>query len=347
MKQITLGRSDLRVSHLCLGTMGWGSRNTEAEGHAQMDRALAGGITFVDTAEMYPTYPVKAETVGRSEEILGSWFARTGRRKEVVLATKVSGPGQSSVRGGAGYSGALLPQTAEASLTRLQTDVIDLYQLHFPKRATYHMRKNWTYNPQPIDRPALEAEMVDVMAGMAALIDAGKIRHWGLSNETAWGATTWVRLAEAHGLPRPISIQNEYSLLCRTADTDLAEVCVAEDVPLLPFSPLAMGLVSGKYAADVTPEHSRRRAEATLNRRITSRVWPAIDAYLEIARRHGIDPCAMALAWTLTRHAVAAPIFGVSTEAQLDIALSAADLTLSEEVLQAIDAAHQAHPMPY
>lgn len=347
MDSITLGASDLTVSRLCLGTMGWGSRNTEAEGHAQLDRATGAGITFIDTAELYPTYPAKAETTGRTEEILGTWLARSGKRGALVIATKVSAPNQKTVRGGEGYSGAILPKTAEASLRRLQTDVIDLYQLHFPARPTYHMRANWSYNPEGLDRAAITAHMVDVMGGMARLIEAGKIRHWGLSNETAWGTATWLRLADEHGLPRPITLQNEYSLLCRYADTDIAELCVAEDLPLLPFSPLGMGLLSGKYAPDTTPPNTRRAAEATLNKRINPKVWPAIDAYLNIAREAGLDPCTMALAWTLTRHAVGAPIFGATNLDQMDTALKAAEVILSEDTLAAIDAAHRAHPMPY
>lgn len=347
MDRITLGRSDLEVTRLCLGTMGWGSRNTEEEGHAQLDRAVDGGINFIDTAEVYPTYPVKAETVGRTEEIIGNWFAKTGRREEVVLATKVSAPNQTAARGGEGYSAAVLPKTVEGSLRRLRTDVIDLYQTHFPTRPAYHMRRNWAYNPAPFDTAAVEAHMIDVLEGMDAQIRAGKIRHWGLSNETAWGAAQWLRLADANGLPRPMTIQNEYSLLCRLADTDLAELCVAENLPMLPFSPLGMGLLSGKYAPEVTPENTRRATEATLNGRINPKVWPAVEAYGAIAARHGMDPCAMALAWTLSRPMVAAPIFGASTVAQLDVSLSAADLQLSDAVLEEIDEANRMHPLPY
>jgi aryl-alcohol dehydrogenase-like predicted oxidoreductase len=348
MQTTRLGRSDLQVSRLCLGTMGWGSRNSAEAGHAQLDRALDAGLTFIDTAEMYPTYPVKPETVGRTEEIIGQWFARTGRRDEVVLATKVSAARQQHARGGEGYSGALLPKTAEQSLKRLQTGVIDLYQLHFPNtRETYHMRRNWAYNPGPLDRAGIEAHMLDVLEGMQTLIEAGKIRHWGLSNETVWGAATWVRLADANGLPRPVSIQNEYSLLHRLADTDMAEFCMAEGLAFLPFSPLAMGLVSGKYAPERTPPDTRRSVESTLNGRITPRVWPAVEAYLDIAARHGLDPSAMALAWTLTRHFVTAPIFGASTSEQLETSLSAAALDLPQAALEEIDAAHRAHPLPY
>jgi aryl-alcohol dehydrogenase-like predicted oxidoreductase len=350
MDTITLGRSDLEVSRLCLGSMGWGTRNTEAEGHAQLDRALEAGINFVDTAEVYPTYPASAETVGRTEEIIGSWLAGgggRGRRGELVLATKVSASSQDMVRGGEGYSGAVLGKTAEASLRRLRTEVIDLYQLHFPERPHYHMRRNWRFDPSGLDRAAVEAEILDVLRGMERLVAEGKIRHFGLSNETAWGAGLWLRLAEENGLPRPLTIQNEYSLLCRIADTDMAELCVAENLPMLGFSPLGMGLLSGKYAPDVTPPNTRRAAEGTLNGRINPKVWPAVDAYLALARDHGMDPCAMALAWTLTRSFVAAPIFGASTPEQLEVALSAAELALPEDLLEAIDEVNRTHPLPF
>jgi aryl-alcohol dehydrogenase-like predicted oxidoreductase len=346
MEFVTLGRSDLKVSRLCLGSMGWGSRNSQGEGHAQIDRSLDAGINFIDTAEMYPTYPVKKETVGDTETIIGNWFAASARRKDVILATKVSGPNGGFKRGGKGYDSGNIGQAVDESLKRLQTDVIDLYQLHWPDRGSYHMRAHWTYAPKP-KRAETEAHFLDVLQAMQSQIDAGKIRHFGLSNETTWGTALWIRLAEQHGLPRPVTIQNEYSLTCRMADTDLAELCVNEDVDLLPFSPLAMGLLSGKYAPDVTPKNTRRAAEATLNNRITPKIWPAIDAYRAIADAHGMDVNAMALAWTLTRPFVASSIFGASTMAQLEVALSAADLRLPKDVLDAITAAHKAHPLPY
>ncbi len=346
MDYVTLGRSDLRVSTLCLGSMSWGSRNTAEEGHHQIDRSLDAGINFIDTAEMYPTYPVKAETVGRTEEIIGEWVAKTGRRGEVVLATKVSGKNGGFARSGRGYDSEIIPEAVDASLKRLQTDVIDLYQLHWPKRGSYHMRQNWSYVP-PSDRAETLDHMLDVLGALQKVIDAGKVRWFGLSNETAWGTAMWLRLAEDNNLPRPISIQNEYSLMCRHADLDLAELCVNEDVAFLPFSPLAMGLFSGKYAPDVTPPGTRREAEATLNGRITPRVWPTIDAYRAVADAHGLNVNTMALAWTLTRPFVGSSIFGASNDAQLDAALAAADLTLSDEVMAALFEVHKAHPMPF
>jgi len=346
MKTVKLGRSDLEVSVLCLGSMSWGSSNTAAEGHAQIDRSLAAGINFVDTAEMYPTYPAKAETVGNTETIIGDWFARTGRRADVVLATKASDPSGSMFRGRS-LDGAVIDEAIDKSLKRLQTDVIDLYQLHAPVRGSYHFRNIWGYDPSGQNRTEVEANMLDTLQGIGRAVDAGKIRYFGLSNETVWGMMMWIKLAEQHDLPRPVSIQNEYSLLCRTADADMSELCCNEDIGLLPFSPLGMGLISGKHSPDSILPGTRREISADLNNRVNDKVWPAVAAYGAIAARHGLDVNAMALAWTLTKPFVTAPIFGARNDAQLDVAISAADLELSDEVIAEIDAAHKAHPMPY
>ena len=344
---VPLGRTGLTVSQFCLGSMTWGSQNTEAEGHAQLDQAVAAGINFIDTAEMYPTNPVSAETVGRTEEIIGTWLASRGQRDKLVLATKITGSGQPAVRGGAPVTGKTLIEAAEASLTRLRTEVIDLYQLHWPSRGGYHFRRNWDYDPSGQQRAATVAAMSDLLEAAQVLIEAGKIRHFALSNETAWGTTTWVRLAEEAGLPRVASIQNEYSLLCRGFDTDLAETCVNEEIPLLAFSPLAAGLLTGKYAGDVTPAGSRRERTPDLGGRITPRVFEAVSAYLGIAAHHGLDPVQMALAWCLTRPFPVIPILGATSTDQLAQALGAADLTLDEAVLADIAAAHRAYPMPF
>jgi aryl-alcohol dehydrogenase-like predicted oxidoreductase len=343
---IPLGRTGLTVSELCLGTMTWGSQTPEAEAHAQIDRALDAGINFLDTAEMYPVNPVRAETIGKTEEIIGNWIAGSGRRDGIVLATKLSGKGQMA-RGGAPASGKTMVEAVEGSLQRLKTDHIDLYQLHVPNRGSYHFRRLWSYDPSTQDRAATEAHILDMLETAQSLIAAGKIGHFALSNETTWGTALWLRLAAENGLPRVASIQNEYSALCRTADTDLAELCHNEEVPLLAFSPLAAGLLTGKYAGDVTPEGSRRSRNPELGGRITPRVWEAVSSYLGIATHHGLDPAQMALAWTLTRPFPLIPIFGATTTAQLEIALGAADLALSPEVLAEIEAAHRAHPMPY
>ncbi|MEX5727158.1 aryl-alcohol dehydrogenase-like predicted oxidoreductase [Rhodovulum iodosum] len=347
MKRVTLGRTDLQVSALCLGTMTWGSQNTMDEGHAQIDMALDRGINFMDTAEMYPVAPVKAETVGRTEEIIGEWFAKTGRRDEWILATKVAGPNGGFVREGRGISPESIREAVEASLRRLKTDVIDLYQFHWPNRGSYHFRQNWGYDPSKQDRAQTLGHMEESLETLKALVAEGKIRHFGLSNETAWGTAQWLRLAEQKGLPRVQSIQNEYSLLCRLFDTDLAELGANEDVTLLAYTPLAAGLLSGKYAGDVTPDGTRRERQPDLNGRITPRVWEAVSAYLGIANDHGLDPVQMAIAFVAARPFPTIPIVGATSTAQLDTALGAADVTLSDAVLTDIAAAHKAHPMPF
>jgi len=347
MNHIRLGQTGLTVSDICLGTMTWGTQNSEAEGHAQMDLALDHGCTFWDTAEMYPVNPVSAATVGRTEEIIGTWLASRKGRDRLVIATKITGEGQQAVRDGAPITGALMRQAVEASLQRLQTDVIDLYQLHWPNRGSYHFRQLWGYDPNPLDRAAVTDHMLDVLRTADDLIRDGKIRHIALSNESVWGTARWLHLAETHGLPRMASVQNEYSLLCRQFDTDWAELSVAENLPLLAFSPLATGLLTGKYAGDVIPEGSRRSLNPTLSGRVTPRVFPAVAAYMGIASRHGLDPAQMAIAFCRQRPFPCIPIIGATSTDQLRTALGAGDLVLPDEVLADIDAAHRDHPMPY
>ena len=346
MKTVPLGRSGLTVSELCLGTMTWGSHNSEAEGHAQADLALDHGVMFWDTAEMYPTNPVRAETVGRTEEIIGSWLAARGGRSRLVIATKITGKGQ-IVRPGEPITGRAMRAAVEASLRRMRTDYIDLYQLHWPNRGSYHFRQAWSYAPHGADAAAETAHMEDVLTTARALIDEGKIRAIGLSNESVWGAARWLHLAEMLGLPRMASVQNEYSLLCRQFDTDWAEFSMIEDMPLLAFSPLATGLLSGKYAGDVTPEGTRRMHTPDLGGRITPRVFPAVAAYLGIAARHGLDPCQMAIAFCRARPFATIPIIGATSLEQLQTNIGAAGLVLSAEVLAEIAQAHRDHPMPY
>ena len=347
MKFVQLGRTGLSVSEICLGSMTWGSQNTEAEGHAQLDMAVAAGVNFIDTAEMYPTNPVRTETVGGTEKIIGTWLAKRAKRDDLVIGTKITGAGNPHIRDGAPITGANLQSCCEDSLRRLQTDVIDIYQLHWPNRGSYHFRKMWGYDASGQDRAETLAHMHEVLEAAARLIEAGKIRHLALSNETAWGVAQWLRLAEEHGLPRVASVQNEYSLLCRLWDTDMAELSVNEEIPLLSYSPLAAGLLTGKYAGDVTPEGSRRAQSPDLGGRITPYVFEAVSAYLGIAQRHGLDPVQMALAWQRTRPFPVIPIVGATSAKQLRNVLVAVEVSLPPEVLAEIDAAHRAHPLPF
>ncbi len=347
MQQVRLGHTGISVSALCLGTMTWGTQNTEAEGHAQADMAIDVGLNFWDTAEMYPVNPVTAKTAGRTEEIIGSWLAARGGRSRLVLATKVAGGGQAAVREGAPLTGAVLRQAVEGSLRRLRTDYIDLYQIHWPTRPTYHFRSIWTYDPRGQDRAKIDAHMLDILQVSAELVAEGKIRYLALSNETVWGAARWLALAEQYGLPRMATVQNEYSLLCRQFDTDWAELSEREDMPLLAFSPLACGILSGKYAGDVIPEGTRRAVNPSLSNRMTPQVFPATAAYLGIAARHGLDPCQMALAFCRQRPFQNIPIIGATNLAQLATNIAAVDLTLTPEVMADIDAVHRIHPQPY
>ncbi len=347
MRRTTLGRTGIDVSALCLGTMTWGSQNTRAEGHAQMDQALAAGCDFWDTAEAYPVNPMAAETVGDTETIIGDWFARTGRRDEVVLATKMSGANGGFVRDGRGIDGATIRDGLEGSLRRLRTDHIDLYQLHWPNRGSYHFRQVWDFDPSEQVTSEVADNMAEVMTALADFVAAGKIRAFGLSNESAWGTMRWLAAAEAAGGPRVCAMQNEYSLLCRQYDTDLAETAHHEGIALLAFSPLAAGLLTGKYQDGAVPPGSRMALNETLGGRRTDRAFAAVGAYLDVAAKHGLDPVHMALAWTSTRPFPTIPIFGATSTVQLARALGAADVTLGGEVLADIAAVHRAHPMPF
>jgi len=347
MKLNPLGQTGLMVSELCLGTMTYGTQTPEADAHIQIDYALDHGVNFVDTAEMYPVNPVAKETIGRTEEIIGNWFEKTGRREDVILATKHSGEGLQAVRDGAPISKETISATVEGNLRRLKTDYIDLYQFHWPNRGSYMFRKNWTYDPSVQNKTETLDNMLECLEELQKLVDKGKIRAFGLSNESAWGTAQWLRISEDRGLPRVASIQNEYSLLCRLYDTDLAELSVNEKVGLLAFSPLAAGYLTGKYQDDAVPDHSRITLQPQMGGRNTDRVRPAVAAYLKVAQKHGLDPVHMALAFCFQRPFMASVIFGATTQTQLEHALKAQDIVLSDEVMVDIDVAHRAHAMPY
>lgn len=346
MKTIPLGNSALTVSRWCLGTMTFGNQTPEDEAHAQMDASVAAGVTFMDCAEMYPVAPVRAETVGRSEEILGTWLAKRGKRDDVQIATKVTGPNGGFVRDGRGFDGATVREAIDGSLRRLQTDVIDLYQLHWPERDVYHFRDNWSFAPRGNKSEILD-HMGDVLDALDAAVKAGKIREVGLSNETAWGTARWIDVAEQRGAPRMVSMQNEFSLLCRLYDTDMAEMATYEDVTLLAYSPLATGLLSGKYQNGAVPDGSRMSIVDDLGGRRTDRAFDAVDGYLALARDHGVDPVHMAIAWTTQRPFACIPIFGATRLSQLEHILAGRDTVLSDELLRAIEDQHKACPMPY
>jgi aryl-alcohol dehydrogenase-like predicted oxidoreductase len=346
MKYNHLGRTDIAVSEICLGTMTWGSQNTEAEAHEQMDDAVEKGVNFVDTAELYPTTPLSVETQGRTEEYIGSWFAKTGRRRDIVLATKVAGKGRDYLRNGQGADAANIRAAVDASLKRLKTDYIDLYQVHWPNRGHFHFRQSWHYNPFTQDREKAIANITDILEIMGELVKAGKVRAVGLSNETTWGIQKYLSIAEKTGLPRIASTQNEYNLLYRHFDLDLAELSHYEDVGLLAYSPLAGGILSGKYVGGERPVGSRGSINHDIGGRLQPLQEPAVRAYLEIATRHGLDPSAMAIAYCLTKPFMASVIIGATSMPQLKADLSAVDLELSADVLAEIARVHRLHPMP-
>ncbi len=334
MKFNRLGRTDIEVSEICLGTMTWGRQNSEAEAHAQMDHALDRGINFFDTAELYAV-PPNPETQGLTETYIGTWFNKTGNRDKVVLASKVAGGGTRWIRGGAPVDGPNIREAVEASLKRLQTDHIDLYQVHWPRRGHYHFENSWTYNPYGQDRQSVLPNILEVLDTFGELVSEGKIRHVGLSNETAWGTMQYLRLAQENDLPRIVSIQNEYNFLRRYYDMDLAELAHHEDVGLLAFSPLASGAISGKYLGGVIPPGTRGELQGGVyrNNELTE---PAIREYIKLAEAHGLDVCQMAIAFCLTKPFMTSVIIGATSMDQLKTDIAAADLALNEEVLDGI-----------
>jgi aryl-alcohol dehydrogenase-like predicted oxidoreductase len=331
------------VSEICLGTMTWGLQNSEADGHAQMDYALDQGINFFDTAEMYAV-PPSAETYGKTEEIIGSWFEKTGKRDQVVLASKVAGGGRPWVRGGRGIDGPSVREAIEGSLRRLKTDRIDLYQIHWPRRGHYHFEGSWDYNPYVQQkRDEVMPNLIEVHEVMGELVKEGKILHFGLSNESAWGTMQYLKLAEERGLPRVQTIQNEYNLLRRYYDMDLAELAFHEDVGLLAYSPLAAGAISGKYLGGVLPKGTRGAVAGSAYRN-NQYTEPAIKAYMALADKHGLDVCQMAIAFCLTKPFMTSVIIGATTMEQLKINIAAADLSLSREVLDDIQQIFMKYP---
>lgn len=352
MKRVQLGQSGVEVSEICLGTMTFGNQTSEADGHRQIDLAVDAGVSFLDCAEMYPVNPVRRETVGRSEEILGSWLGQSGNRGKVELATKITGPSQ-MVRDGQPFNGATIRQCVDESLRRLKTDCIDLYQLHWPVRGTWAFRQHWRYAPVGWSRQEVLDHMRDVLDALGEAAQAGKLRAVGLSNETAWGLTRWCDVAEETGLPRMAAIQNEYSLVHRLFDTDLAEAINAEGVTLLSYSPLAAGLLSGKYADNRIPEGSRAAVDKAsggqgdLGGRRTRLGIAAATAYAGLAAEHGWDPIHMAIAWQLTRPFPVVPIIGATTVGQLNHILAGVNKAFPEDLAKAIDRMHKSHGLPF
>jgi len=342
METRTLGRTDLKVSAICLGTMTWGEQNSEAQAHEQMDYALAQGVNFFDVAEMYPV-PPKPETQGRTEQYIGTWFKARGKRHEVVLATKITGPGEMSwIRGGPRLDRASVLAACDASLARLQTDYIDLYQVHWPARGT-------NYFGQLGFKPTEDSRSVPIeetYSALAELVKAGKIRHIGLSNETPWGVAEYLRLSRELGLPRPVSIQNPYSLLNRSFEVGLAEFAHREQVGLLAYSPLAFGVLAGKYLNGAKPADGRLTLFSRFQRYNGEHADAATQAYAKVASEHGLSLSQMALAFVTSRHFVTSNIIGATTMAQLESNIASHSIKLSRDVLTALEAVHKRYTIP-
>ena len=344
MKTKTLGRTDLRVTELCLGTMTWGSQNTEAEGHAQIDMALEAGLNFMDTAEIYAV-PRSPETSGRTEEIIGSWFNKTGKRDQWFLASKVAGGPVDFIRNGTRTDGKTIRMAVEQSLRRLQTDRIDLYQIHWAGRGSYNFDGSWTYQPELQDTADALDNIEHMLITLGDLVREGKLGHVGVSNETTWGMAQWLRIAEARGLPRLVSVQNEYSLLRRHFDLDLAELSHHENVGLLAYSTLAGGLITGKYNDGQMPKGSRGDYQKGFWR-LNEQSEAAAKEYIALAGQHGLDVVQLAIAFVLSRPFTTSVIVGATSTAQLALAISAKDVVLSPEVLAQIEAIHRRYPRP-
>lgn len=341
MQTRPLGRTGLEVSRLCLGTMTFGEQNSEAEAHEQLDRAVAFGINFIDTAEMYPVPPMAA-TQGATERHVGSWLKRRGARDDVIIATKAVGPGHAHIRGGARLTRDHILKAIDESLSRLQTDYVDLYQLHWPDRNTNYFGKLGYVHQDDEDATSLE----ESLGALKELVDAGKVRAIGLSNETPWGVMRALHLAETMGLPRVASVQNPYNLLNRSFEVGLAEVAHREDVGLLAYSPLAFGVLSGKYLDGAWPEKGRLTLYERFKRYTSPQAEAATEAYVGLAREHGLDPAQMALAFVNTRSFLTSNIIGATTMEQLESNLASESVKLEEAVLDGIEAIHRRYTNP-
>jgi len=350
MQYTKLGRTGVDVSRICLGTMTWGRQNVQAEADEQIEYALSVGINFFDTAEMYAVPPT-AETYGTTETIIGNWLARNpGRRSEMVIATKIAGPGLSWVRNGGPITGKAIIESVDKSLQRLQTDYIDLYQLHWPNRTSPHFGKHAPnfFRFSDINAADHEAQMLDILQGVDECVKAGKIRYFGLSDDTTWGINTYLKLSDKHNLPRVASIQNEFNLLHTKDWPFLIENCLHEDIAYLPWSPLASGMLSGKYANGAMPTGSRWSISnpAALHRN-TPAAHEAIAAYADVAKRHGYTPCQLALAWCDQVDGVTSTIIGATSMEQLKEDLAAFEMPLSEEVQADVAAVLRQYPQPF
>ena len=344
MQYRRLGRTDIQVSVICLGTMTFGEQNSEAEAHDQLSFAAERGINFIDTAELYAV-PVKPATQGLTETYIGSWLKRRQDRDKLVIATKVAGPGAwvKHLRGGPRLNAEHINQAIEASLKRLQTDYVDLYQVHWPGRNTnFFGRLGYTPAPDPDD-----ISIEETLSALSGLVAAGKVRTIGISNETPWGAMRYLAAAQSLGLERVVSIQNPYNLLNRSFETGLAEIAHREQVGLLAYSPLGFGVLSGKYLDDSWPQGARlTRWRQYFPRYISDQAVTVTRRYVRLAREHDISPAHMALAFVNSRPFLTANIIGATTLEQLEENINSIQVELSDALLESIEAIHNEAPNP-
>lgn len=339
----TLPNTDLKVSKICLGTMTWGNQNTEYEGHEQMDFAFEHGVNFFDTAELYPV-PANAETYAETERIIGTWFKKSGLRDQIVLATKIAGPGEYTAHiRKTGFKSSAIKEAVEGSLKRLQTDYIDLYQLHWPERSTNmfgvrDFKKN--------SREPWQDNFNVILHTLDELIKEGKIRHVGVSNERAWGMMRYLEEHKEHNLPKMVTIQNPYSLLNRIFEGDLAEVAIREHVGLLAYSPLAFGVLSGKYVTGIASENARLNKFPRFSRYSSPQATAATENYLEIAKQYNLSLTQMALAFVNQQPFVSGNIIGATSIEQLKENIESINITLDENILTAINTIHSKIPNP-
>jgi aryl-alcohol dehydrogenase-like predicted oxidoreductase len=338
MELRTLSDTPLQVSKLCLGTMTFGEQNTETDAHQQLDYAIANGINFIDTAEMYPV-PANANTQGLTERYVGTWLKKQQREK-LIVASKVAGPnrGMAWMRGGPQLTKTQIIAACEASLARLQTDYLDLYQIHWPARHVPMFGQTYY---EPTQEFANAPSVHEQLEAMASLVQAGKIRYVGVSNESAWGVSEFIKVAENNNLPLIKSIQNVYNLINRNYDHNLSEVCHRENVSLLAYSPLAFGLLTGKYLDDPSAAGRMTQFANFGSRYLKPHVTPAIASYHELAKAHGLNTAQMALAWLYSRWYVTSTIIGATTMAQLEQNIACHDLVLSDEVIAGIEEIHR------
>lgn len=344
MKYNKLLGTDIKVSEICLGTMTFGEQNSEKEGHEQMDFALDAGVNFFDTAELYAV-PSTPENNGKTEDIIGTWIAKSKKRDQVILATKVTGPSPNltHISDNLGFSRERIIEAVERSLRRLQTDYIDLYQLHWPERKTNMFGQRGF--PNAVNDP-WEDNFMEVIETMNILIEEGKIRHWGLSNETPWGTMNILQKAAAEGLVKPVSIQNPYNLLNRLYEVGMAEVSLREDIGLLAYSPLAFGLLTGKYHKGIDDETSRRNKYKQMSRFDSAQCYDATTQYLKLAEDNGLSLTQMALAFINSRDFIISNIIGATNLKQLKENIESSNFKLSGDIIKEINKIHESIPNP-